>query len=502
MGIEADTSSPWTPANVVCAVSCHQVIRSVFDPLALPDVDGKVEPYLAKAITPNADYTQWTVTARDGVTFHDGTPFNGAAIADNLNRQRKSFLTGKAIADVTDVSVSASDPQSVVITVKRPWVAFPVYLTGQIGYMASPTWLKAVDADPTKATQPVGTGPFIFVSYSPGGDFKAKRNPNYWNKPFPYLDTVDFRPIPDAKTRASALESGDVDIIHTTDGDSIKKFRAEPDKFPMTESSKYAETGYTMLNVNDPNAPLGDVRLRCALAWATDNQGLIDQFDAGVDKQATGPFSPGQLGNLADSGFPLTQDMDKAKQMIADYKKDHPGQLTIALATTQDQTALEIAQQQQQWWQEAGVDKVTINQVEQGQYIVIALQGNFQAFQWRNHGGLDLDAQYIWWSSEDALPLGQLALNFGRIRDPIIDAALNDNRGQTDPAKKQADAEAVNKEFGKQCYNLWSDYTTWGIPHKPTVHGTDTFVLPSGNVAALGAGIAGSFNINGVWISK
>ena len=79
-----------------------------------------------------------------------------------------------------------------------------------------------------------------------------------------------------------------------------------------------------------------------------------------------------------------------------------------------------------------------ISQIEQAKYILTALQGDFQAFQWRNHGGLDLDAQYIWWSSENALPVGQLALNFGRIKDPVIDKALSDNRGATDPAVKKA----------------------------------------------------------------
>ena len=87
--------------------------------------------------------------------------------------------------------------------------------------------------------------------------------------------------------------------------------------------------------------------------------------------------------------------------------------------------------------EEAGVDTVSIDQIDQGNYIVTALLGNFQAFQWRNHSGVDLDEQYIWWHSSTALPVGQLALNFGRIKDPVIDQALDANRGETDPAKKQ-----------------------------------------------------------------
>ena len=96
-GLEADTSSPWTPANMICAISCHMVARTVYDPLALFDDKGNTVPNLAKSLDHNADFTQWTLVARDGVTFHDGTPFDGNAICFNLQQQMASFLTGKGI---------------------------------------------------------------------------------------------------------------------------------------------------------------------------------------------------------------------------------------------------------------------------------------------------------------------------------------------------------------------------------------------------------------------
>ncbi len=183
-GIEADTASPWTPSKMICPIACHTTIRSVYDPLALATLDGKVVPYLAESITPNADYTVWTIKGRSGVTFHDGTPFDGAAIADNLTRQTKSFLTGAAITDIAKnpdgspkIVVDPADPMTVEITMSRAWVPFPVYLTGQIGYMASPTWLKAADADATLEAKPVGTGPFVFKDYKPGESFDRHPKP-------------------------------------------------------------------------------------------------------------------------------------------------------------------------------------------------------------------------------------------------------------------------------------------------------------------------------------
>jgi len=505
MGIEADTSSPWMPAEMLCAISCHQVVKTVYDPMLIPTADGKWAPYLLKSLTPNATYTQWTMTARPGITFHDGTPFNGAALLDNLNRFKLGTLTGAYLADVSGVALSPTDPMSVVLTMKRKWVTFPeTLLVGQQDYIASPKWMKAADANPTLKSKPVGTGPFIFESYSPNGSFKAKRNPNYWNKPYPYLDEIEFRPITDGVQRANALKSGALDLEMNDVGEVVAEFR-DAKGFKQEEISNNAEVSYRLLHVtqtlkNGQPSPLTDQRVRCALANAYDEPTIIKTIDHNVFPQANGPFAPGTVGYLKDTGYPQKQDMDKAKALIAAYKKDHPGRLTLALATTTDETNIEIAQFEKQWFEEAGVDQVTINSIDQASYILTALLGNFKVFQWRNHTGFDLDNQYIWWDSISAKPVGQLALNFGRIKDPVIDQALDANRGETDPAKKQQYAETINKRFGEQCYDLWTTWNIWGIAHKDAVHGVENFKLPDGQMSQFGQGIAGTFYPQTLWV--
>jgi ABC-type transport system substrate-binding protein len=158
-GLEADTSSPWRPAEMVCATSCYQVIGSIYDPLTVITDDGSWKPYLAESVLPNADNTVWTIKVRRGITFHDGTPLDGAAVVENLTRAKNGFLTGTALADVTNIAVNPSDPLAADVTVKRPWTSFPLYLAGQIGMIASPTWLKASDSDDALKAKPVGTGP-------------------------------------------------------------------------------------------------------------------------------------------------------------------------------------------------------------------------------------------------------------------------------------------------------------------------------------------------------
>ena len=152
-GIEADTSSPWRPAEMVCAISCHQVARTVYDSLMLtgrrpaapiPGLKGRGECRL-HCLEHHCP---------QGVTFHDGTPFDGAAIVDNLNRHKVGLLTGVAMKSVvTDISLSPHQPDDRSRHGRSLWATFPFYLTGQIGYMASPTWLAA-DADETLPSPP------------------------------------------------------------------------------------------------------------------------------------------------------------------------------------------------------------------------------------------------------------------------------------------------------------------------------------------------------------
>lgn len=518
-GIEADTSTPWTPSKELCAISCHMVNRSVYDPLALYGQDGQVVPNLAESIEPNDDFTVWTITPRQGVMFHDGTPFDAAAICNNLQRQANSFLTGKVFLNVAknatgpacgDASLSAltgnysieltPDGSAVTITMVTPWTHFPIYLVGQVGYMASPAWLAAADADPTLETRPVGTGPFVFKSYTPGGSFVATKNPNYWRKDegLPYLDEIEFRVLVDIQSRKAALESGEVDIMHTSNGDTIAEFRGRDD-FNMIESDEFGETSYIMLKVDDPSSPLSDVRVRRALAYATDNELLARERGAGVAKVANGPFSPSQLGYLDDTGYP-TYDPTQAKALVDGYEAEK-GPINFEFATTNDPYNLETNQLIQSMWQAVGVD-TTIKQIEQGQYILTALQGQFQAFGWRNHGGVDPDAQRIWWHSDYIEPVNALGLNFGRINDPVIDENLDVIRTSNDDAERKTAAENINRQFGDQVYNIWNTWTVWGIIYNPRVHNVTNFILPDGSPDITGAGIAGTHQVSQIWVDQ
>ena len=510
-GLEADVASPWTPQNVVCDISCHMVMRTVFDTLALyatgEDGNPEVQPNLLESFEPNEDFTQWTLTPREGISFHDGTPFDAAAIKRNLDGHLASFLTGSALKDVESIEVVDG---AAVVTMSRPWAHFPLYITGQIGYMASPTWLDAVEAGSAQPDEPVGTGPFVYQSYEPGGSFVATKNADYWraDEGLPYLDEVEMRVIADIQARRTALENGDINMTHTSSGDAISVLR-ENDDLETTESTDYGEANYVLLNVANPDSPINDVRIRRAMAHAVDQQVVIDRRGGGVGTPANGPFGPKQLGELDDTGYPEF-DQEAARALVEEYKADNgiDGAVPISYTTTSDPFNLGTAELYKQFWDAVGFE-TEIAQIEQGQFIVTALQGDFEAFGWRNHGGYNPDGQRIWWHSETALcgvrdtcPDGgdpALGLNFGRIRDDQIDASLDTIRETDDLEVIREEAENINRRFGEQAYNLWTTETIWMWAKHPSINGLGTWVTPDGVEVANFNGIGGTHGIVNLW---
>ena len=197
--------------------------RCIFDPIAIVNSAGMVEPFLAKSITSNADYTAWTITLRPGIVFHDGTPLDANALHLNLVKQASSILTGPAFAALIAGS-EVSGPLSVTINMKSSWAPFPYYLAqGQTGYIAAPSMLNSKNG----TTNPVGTGPFIFKEWVPNSHFTATANPHYWQAGLPYLSEITFKPIISPTSRVDALESGTIDIMHTNSPASILSLRGD-----------------------------------------------------------------------------------------------------------------------------------------------------------------------------------------------------------------------------------------------------------------------------------
>ena len=515
---EAEVANAWTPAAMQCDSYCQQRARSFYDPVVVIGEDLEPHGLLVESWTNNDDYTVFDFTVRSGITFHDGTPLDAAAIVKNLQVAGQGLLLGAALKDIgknADGSLAIEVTGDMTFQVKTgfngdlaqplPWPGFPSSLGTQWGLIASPTWLDAVAAGTADPTMAVGTGPFIVESYAPRDKLVVKRNPDYWQSDadgnqLPYLDGIEYRVIEDSETAADALRSGDIDIFSTSASLVIADFREEADAFPMIEQDELVETNFILIDLDKPG-PLQDKNVRCALSMAIDRQELIDATAGGILQPANGLFSPGQQGYLEDNGGFTDFDPDTAAAMIEEYEAAN-GPVAIDYGTTTSQINAQVAELLKGYWEAIGVD-FTYTQVPQDSYITNALFGDpgFFAYGWRNHAGVRLDNQYFWWHSANAAPDGQLALNFGRIRDDAVDAGLETARSTTDEAEATAAAESVNRTMAENCYQIPTSWTLWGTPHKPSVKGLGgTWILPDGTASRDGAGFSGQFWTQTVWI--
>ena len=458
-----------------------QYARTVFDPLFTQADDGTIKPYLAASIDHNAEYTAWTIKLRPGIKFHDGSDLDANTVKVNFDGLAKSPLTGPALFNY--VSSTVVDTLTLTVNTKTPWVPFPIYLTGQLGHVAG---LKQL-ADTTGKAQPIGTGPFMFKEWVPGDHFTAVKNPNYWQKGLPYLDSITYKPIPDSQSRGNSLKAGNVDFIHSSDTQTTADFKDDKKFSSLNDmNSVLGEPDESFIMLNTTVAPLDDIRVRQALAYSIDRQKVIDTVYNGLTKPSDGPFPPGSP-YYVDPKYP-TFDLQKAKDLVAAYTKDK-GPISFKYGTTNSPKNLQTNQLVQSMWKAAGIN-ADIVQFEQSPYILNAILGNYQAYGWRQFNSPDPDANYVWWSALTALPNGKQALNFARNKDAVIDGALATGRASADPAVRAAAYQKIQTQFAIDLPYIFITRTIWIVASKKTIHGYDSPNLPDGGKARpMGSGI-------------
>jgi peptide/nickel transport system substrate-binding protein len=548
-GIEADVANPWAPYGLTCSISCAMPLGSLSDPLFDFDPDGTLVPVLAAGIESNEDASEWTLTMREGVIDHLGDPFDANAVAYNINVCRASAGRGQDFTLVTDVEVV--DDLTVTFTLSQSWAAFPAAaLDTPCGtHMMAPGWLKTLESNPLRAESrftgtdlidqetvdtppdgdqaaPMSMGAFRFVEYTPGNGngMLVERFEDYWRgdgpnsvtgEGLPYLDSIEFVIAVDIASRSAGLKSGQFDIIHTANADEIADFRSEGDDFVRIEANKFGETNFFLINqadgdldpegVNASN-PLLDLRVRRALAHAMDRDRVAEERGAGIVQVANGPFSPGQLGFLEDNGFPEF-DPDAALTLLEEYVNDPERSdgnavgdpISFSFNTTNDAFNVETNQLVASMWTDAFGDlvEVQIQPIEQGQYVSLAVVGDYQVQGWRQHGGVDHDVDLRFWTSPTVAPIGTPTFNFGRFHDPDLDALADASRTTIDPEERNAIFEDMNRLFGERVYFLPTTYTLWGIIARPYVQDIAPLPLPDGGETF--PVISGSHAVTQVW---
>ena len=468
-------SNGWNPNINQWADAGSLEGAAMIEPLFVMDNDGNAQPWLADHADPNPDFTQWDITLKPNITFQNGQPLDSAALKRNLDDFYQTGLTSIVMKSAID-HVEVTGPLSVRVHLKSRWAQFPSELT--TAWMLAPAMLDRTDKG---SSNPIGTGPFTFESWTQNKSLVAKKNPTYWRKDsagnqLPYLDQIEFRPIAENDTREKALQSGDVDIAQSASAKIVDDLQGQD----FTVLKDYtSERTFVMLNTqtSEVNAgnPFGNLHARQALAYATDPDqvaGLVGN-DVQVTTQGYRPDSKWGLPEDQD-GYPKP-DQAKARAEIEEYKKETGAtelKFTLSgLATIENQTLMQSLQAQ---WKQVGID-ASIDPLDQVKYISIAALGDYQAAWFRWYGFANPDTNYYYDAKEDANPNGTLSVNFTHYTTDSLQQNLLKDRENTDFATRKAGNDAVIKEVNDQAINIWLFDTPYSIISNPKVKGLNDF---------------------------
>lgn len=490
-GTEAEVDG-FNPVSNRWAISGHMVAQAVFDPLTALDADGVAQPYLAESVEPNDDYSSWTITLRSGVTFHNGTPLTADVVVANLEAHRVSPLTSTAVAPIA--SVTATGPLTVEVALSQPWAAFPGVLAGQAGYVAEPSMLDT--ANPDASRSPIGTGPFRLVEWTPNVRWVGERFEDYWRDGLPYLDAVEFRPLPNPQQRLNALLTGEVNLMHLSTSTVAAEMRAaaEAGEVQFLEDPGEAEESAVLLNLEAE--PLNDVRVRRALALATDTQTFNEVIHLGLLEPSNGPFSPGTQWHT-ETNYPAF-DAAAARALVDEYIADPATPAEVSFTLTATPAARDQAELLAEQWRQVGIT-ATIATVEQAEFINTAVTGNFEANVWRQFGSPDPDGNFVWWYSNNKGSPN--ILNFPNMFDPEVDAALEEGRRSADPAVRKAAYDRLQQRLAELVPYLWLAEARWWIGAGNEVRGITNGSLPNGEPSYPLAGpTPGSHRLTQTWI--
>jgi peptide/nickel transport system substrate-binding protein len=498
MAVTAETNG-WNPALAQWADAGNFVGSSFLESLLVYNAQGDQVPWLADSVTPDSDaFDVWTVKVHPGITFHDGSELGAADVKASLDLAINEGLAGVALKSYYDrTDVVDQYTAKIYLTIK--WATFPTVLAGPTGYVMAQSM---IDQDDRGASNPIGTGPYDFDSWVPDQAVKVSQFDAYWGGPCalpepqesqkqlcaeagvplgqpngPFLEAMEFRPIIDSQQRASALESGDVNIVLTTRATDVARLKNE-----YTTVTNYdGEQTLVMMSVTTP--PFDNVHARRAVAYATNRQPIIDLVSAGEpivsDEWPFSASSKWGANAAGDTGYP-SYDPAKAAEELELYKQD-TGEESLSfsfsgLANTDD---LAIQQTLLEQWAEVGID-ARIETIEQTAYIGRLVAGDFEAAYFRNYAYPDPDSLYSFWSSTTAG--GPISINFTQYYSDATDAALTTGRETTDFETRRAAYDEIMRERNEQAIELWLFNTPYALIAEPDIHGLNWFrIMGFGN---------------------
>lgn len=313
----------------------HTICQQIFDGLIRFDPDGKIEPALAVSWQ-RIDATRMRFKLREGVEFHNGEPFDSAAVRFSIERYLDpgTGFPARAFIDSID-RVETPDKYTADIVTKYPDGILLNRLAGFI-LIAPPKYITEKGGN-YFASHPVGTGAFVFRSWEEGRRIVLSANRKYWLGGYPRLDGLVFKFIPQAGQLA-ALFSGDVDLITSLPGSQTLKVMAHPGTTVLKKASFYT----VIASIDRSTGPLSNLYVRQALNHALDKGALVRYDLLGNGWPIASISMPGEFGH--NSGLvPYAFDLKKARERLlkAGYPKGF--ELKVLVKANTERTARIIA---------------------------------------------------------------------------------------------------------------------------------------------------------------
>ncbi len=423
--------------HAVTAVNDFRILMNVYDGLVrYASGTLEVEPALATSWTISEDGTEYTFALREGVSFHDGTPFNAEAVVFNfermLNEDHPYHDTGPfplSFFFSSVQSIEAMDELTVKFTLNEPYAPFLSNLAYPTGLIVSPAAVMEHGAD--FGRNPSGTGPFSFTEWRSNEAVIVEANPDHWDGA-PELQAVVFRPITDANTRTAEMLAGGIDLMVEVPPVALSEFQG--DAFTIHEQ---AGPHVWFLILNALEGPFADVRVRQAANYAINKEAIVNDVLEGTAEVAAGPTPPAFAWAYNEALEPYPYDPDRARELIAEAGAEG-AELTFYV--TEGGSGM--------------LDPVAMGTAMQADLEAVGFDVSIETYEWNTflgevnpglEGKADM-AQMAWMTNDpDTLPFlalrtaawpDQGGFNSGYYSNEEVDALLEAARVETDQAER------------------------------------------------------------------
>jgi peptide/nickel transport system substrate-binding protein len=458
IGVDLDTVDPAQQTTT----TVQNVIDYGLQTLVAFDTQGKIEPLLATSWETSKDGLTLSFKLRQGVKFHDGTPFNADAVAYSLDR----LISGKVKVRIgagfkSMKSIEAVDPSTVAVHLKHPDPNLLPNLSTTMASIFSPTSATKDGNTATNIVHPVGTGPYQFTRWTKGSEVVYTRVEDYWGQK-PYYKTVSFKIIPEANSREAGLLAGQLDVIMNppvTDLTSLSQNSA-------VKLLKAPSDRSIFIAINTTKPPFDNAKVRQALNYAVDKDAIIKNVMFGAVNPMDSAF-PSSLTGYCKVGA-YKYDPDKAKQLLSEAGVKNL-KITLGSPTGRYIQDIQFAQAVSGYLRKVGIE-ANVRTMDWPSYVSAMMQkdGPFDlhVLGWAP-GALDGPTQLQMFTTATVPPKG---LNTSFFSDPALDKLASQSALNLDAASRHQELCQIQKEAWQQApwIFLWSQTLILGYNAKIT----------------------------------